>query len=109
MSNQPIEFTSQDVVYLAKLARLALTPEEIKQYAAQLGEILAYVRKLQAITGPDVGAIEQEESAWRPDEVKPWAEVEELVSAAPESQDGLVVVPEVFADSTNDNQINNQT
>ncbi|MBI5370147.1 Asp-tRNA(Asn)/Glu-tRNA(Gln) amidotransferase subunit GatC [Candidatus Uhrbacteria bacterium] len=38
-----------DITHLAKLARLALTPEEIQSYQGQLGSILQYVDTLQEL------------------------------------------------------------
>ncbi len=44
-----------DVRYVADLARIALTDEEIARYEAQLDDVLAYVAKLQEL---DVSAVE---------------------------------------------------
>lgn len=44
-----------DVRYVADLARLALTPEEVAKYDAQLGDILHYVEQLKEV---DVTGIE---------------------------------------------------
>ena len=44
MSEQEI-----DVNYVADLARLELTEEEVSSFSAQLGDILDYVRKLESL------------------------------------------------------------
>lgn len=41
--------SSKDVQYLARLARIELTPEEVQQFTGQLDEILDYVEKLKSV------------------------------------------------------------
>lgn len=41
--------TREDVLKLARLARLSLTDAEVKQYQQELAEILQYVEQLQAV------------------------------------------------------------
>ena len=41
-----------DVKYVAHLARIALTPDEEKKLAAQLGGILGYIEKLKELDVP---------------------------------------------------------
>ncbi len=36
-----------DIKYVAHLARLTLTPEEEKQFGAQLGDVIGYIEKLK--------------------------------------------------------------
>lgn len=47
--------TRDDVLKLAKLARLSLTDDELNEYAKEFTEILQYVEQLQAI---DVSGLE---------------------------------------------------
>lgn len=49
------DLTRDDVLKLARLARLTLTDEEVEQYRAQLSEILKYVEQLQ---NADVAGLE---------------------------------------------------
>lgn len=46
--------TREEVLKLAKLARLALTDEEIDEFAKELSEILQYVEQLQKV---DIGEL----------------------------------------------------
>jgi aspartyl-tRNA(Asn)/glutamyl-tRNA(Gln) amidotransferase subunit C len=41
--------TRDDILKLARLARLSLTAEEIEEYQHELAEILQYVEQLQAV------------------------------------------------------------
>lgn len=43
------DLTRDDVLKLARLARLAITDEEVENYRTQLSEILKYVEKLQKV------------------------------------------------------------
>ncbi len=43
--------TQTDILKLAKLARLDLSPDEIKQFSGEISEILAYVEQLQSVDG----------------------------------------------------------
>jgi len=87
-----------DVKYVAHLARLALTPEEEKQLAAQLGNILGYIEKLREV---DVSGVEATAHAvpmvnvTRPDEVRPSLSHEEALRNAPRKSGGLFIVPKI--------------
>ena len=43
------DLTREDVLKLARLARLRLTDDEVKKYQAELSEILGYVEMLQKV------------------------------------------------------------
>jgi aspartyl-tRNA(Asn)/glutamyl-tRNA(Gln) amidotransferase subunit C len=45
---------SEQVLHIAKLARLGITAEESRKFAKQLSDILAYVEKLNGIKTDDV-------------------------------------------------------
>jgi aspartyl-tRNA(Asn)/glutamyl-tRNA(Gln) amidotransferase subunit C len=87
-----------DVKYVAHLARLALTPQEEKQFGAQLGNVLGYIEKLKEL---DVGGVEPTAHAvpmvnvTRPDEVRPSLPHEEAMRNAPAQANGLFIVPKI--------------
>lgn len=87
-----------DVNYVAHLARLNLTAEESVQLGAQLGQILAYVEKLQEL---DVGGVEPMAHAvplanvTRSDEIKLSLTAEEALGNAPAQANGLFLVPKI--------------
>ena len=87
-----------DVKYVAHLARIELTPEEERQYGAQLGQILAYIDKLNQL---DVSNIEPTAHAvplvnvTRPDEIKPSLPPEEALRNAPKPANGLFMMPKI--------------
>jgi aspartyl-tRNA(Asn)/glutamyl-tRNA(Gln) amidotransferase subunit C len=84
--------------HVANLARLALTAEEKERFAAQLGDVLAYVQQLNEV---DVSGIEPTAHAfpvvnvWAEDVPEPGLSVEDALGNAPEKRDNMFVVPKV--------------
>ncbi|HYG75623.1 MAG TPA: Asp-tRNA(Asn)/Glu-tRNA(Gln) amidotransferase subunit GatC [Planctomycetota bacterium] len=91
--------TPEDVTKVAKLSRLALSAEETQMYTEQLGKILHYVEKLNAV---DTSKVEPMITAaasgnvFRKDEVRPCLKREEALAAAPEQDDEFFRVPPVI-------------
>jgi aspartyl-tRNA(Asn)/glutamyl-tRNA(Gln) amidotransferase subunit C len=87
-----------DLSYVANLARLELSDEDVAMFEPQLQGILSYMEKLDAI---DVSGIEPTAHAnpvlnvTRPDEVRPSLPVEEALRNAPKSANDQFVVPKV--------------
>jgi aspartyl-tRNA(Asn)/glutamyl-tRNA(Gln) amidotransferase subunit C len=87
-----------DVKYVAHLARLALTPDEEKRLAAQLGNILGYIEKLKEL---DVSGVEPTAHAvplvnvTRPDEIRPSLPPGDALRNAPARANGLFIVPKI--------------
>ena len=87
-----------DIQYVAHLARIALLPEQEARLAAQLGDILGYVKKLEEL---DVTGVEPMAHAvplanvLRTDEVQPSIPQEAALANAPKQANGLFVVPKI--------------
>ena len=87
-----------DVSYVARLARLHLTDEEIALFRAQLDDIIGYVRKIQKL---DLAGIEPTSHAhpvhnvFRPDEVKPGLDRDAVLANAPLTAQEQFVVPKI--------------
>ena len=87
-----------DLDRLAELARLALTPEEKARFAAQVGDVIAYISQLKEV---DVTGIEPTAHAYPlfnvlgEDIVRPGLPVEAALGNAPEQRDNMIVVPKV--------------
>jgi aspartyl-tRNA(Asn)/glutamyl-tRNA(Gln) amidotransferase subunit C len=90
--------TNLDVQYVARLARLQLTPEEEQTFGAQLGQVLDYIEKLKQV---DVSGIEPTPhpvpmvNVTRPDEVRPSLPNEAALRNAPARANGLFIVPKI--------------
>ena len=88
-----------DVNYVARLARVSLSPEEARTFGAQLGQILGYIEKLNEL---DVSQVEPTAHAiplvnvTRPDEVRPSLPTDEALRNAPAKANGLFIVPKII-------------
>ena len=85
-----------EVVHFARLARLALTEEELDRFAEQLDAILEAVGKVAKL---DLSEVEPTlhplalSNVWAEDEPRPSLSVEEALANAPESEGGAFRVP----------------
>jgi aspartyl-tRNA(Asn)/glutamyl-tRNA(Gln) amidotransferase subunit C len=87
-----------DLDHVAKLARLALTPEEKAIFSQQLGDVLHHIEQLSKV---DVTGIEPTAHAfpvvnvWADDVARPGLPVEAALQNAPAQRDHMIVVPKV--------------
>lgn len=87
-----------DVRYVAHLARLHLSEEEITTFQSQLTKVLDYVAELNEV---DVSGVEPTAhtnpvvNVLRPDEARPWFTVQEALANAPQSNSDLFIVTKV--------------
>src|SRR5579863_4947488 len=78
-----------DVRYVAKLARLALTDDEVTRFGAQLGDLLEHVDVLAKLDVSKVAATAQvveSRNVERVDETRPCLEREVVLNGAPQRQ-----------------------
>jgi len=91
-----------DVRYVAKLARIALTDDELRTYGAQLADILGHVAALNELDTSDVAATAQvieSRNVSRADDVAPCLPRDEALAGAPRTQAGYIRVPRIIAES----------
>jgi aspartyl-tRNA(Asn)/glutamyl-tRNA(Gln) amidotransferase subunit C len=85
-----------EVVHVARLARLELTDEELDRFAGQLDAILEAVGKVSEL---DLSEVEPTlhplalSNVWAEDEPRPSLEVEEALTNAPDREDDAFRVP----------------
>ena len=83
---------------VAKLARLALTPEEKATYSEQLGNVLHHIEQLSKV---DVSGVEPTAHAfavsnvWQDDIARPGLPADQALRNAPAQRDHMIVVPKV--------------
>jgi len=85
-----------DIAYVARLARLDLSEEELARYGTQLEAILEYAAKVQALPTEGVPPTAHPLSmvnAHRPDEVEGTLDREEVLSQAPDREGAYFRVP----------------
>lgn len=91
-----------DVAKLAKLARLALTDDELDSFAGQLDAILGYVGRIQAVDVTGVaptGNPLRDVNVTRPDTVGFCLTQAEALAQAPSAEDGRFAVPQILGES----------
>jgi aspartyl-tRNA(Asn)/glutamyl-tRNA(Gln) amidotransferase subunit C len=95
------QISRDEVAHLARLARLALTDDELDHYAGQLDAILTHVGQIQAV---DVTGVEPTDNplkavnVTRPDRTAPCLTQQEALAGAPEALDGRFVVPQILGE-----------
>ena len=95
------QISRDEVAHLARLARLALTDDELDSFAGQLDAILEHVRQIQAVDVTDVEATDnplKSVNVTRPDVVEPSLSQEEALSQAPKAVEGRFAVPRILGE-----------
>jgi aspartyl-tRNA(Asn)/glutamyl-tRNA(Gln) amidotransferase subunit C len=94
MKDDPIALVDR----MAALARLALSPQEVRLFARQLAEVLDYAESLQALdlTGVPPMRHAGEGELFRADEPAPGLARSVALDGAPDAEDGLFRVPRVL-------------
>lgn len=94
-----MKITAEEVLHVAKLARLEIEPDSVDQMADQLATILTYVEKLGEVNTGNVSPTSHAialTNAFREDEVRGSLPREEALENAPAKEDGGFVVPKVI-------------
>jgi aspartyl-tRNA(Asn)/glutamyl-tRNA(Gln) amidotransferase subunit C len=92
-----------DVRYVAKLARIALTDDEVTTYGSQLADLLGHVAALERLPTGEVAPTAQVIPAHdveREDVLEPsrWLSREVVLRGAPEAQGAYFRVPRIIAE-----------
>jgi aspartyl-tRNA(Asn)/glutamyl-tRNA(Gln) amidotransferase subunit C len=94
----PGPLTRDDVVHVARLARLELSDEEVSLFTAQLRTVLDHAADVAAL---DLAHLEPSshpipiENVLRPDQVQPCLDRAEVLAAAPSVEDHRFRVPRI--------------
>jgi aspartyl-tRNA(Asn)/glutamyl-tRNA(Gln) amidotransferase subunit C len=94
--------TSADVIHVARLARLALTDDEINQYAIDLAGILTHAQDVASLNTDGVVPTAHPlplVNVFRPDIVRPGADRAEVLAMAPRSESNRFRVPNILGDA----------
>ncbi len=93
--------TRDDAAYVARLARIDLTDEELDLYAGQLAAVLDHAAQVAALdtTGVEPTAHPLPlKNVLRPDEVRPCLDRDEVLAQAPAVEDDRFRVPRILGD-----------
>jgi aspartyl-tRNA(Asn)/glutamyl-tRNA(Gln) amidotransferase subunit C len=91
-----VAISRDDVLHVARLARLALTEEEVERFGEQLSAILEAVGKVAVLDLADVEPTSHPldlANVRAPDEPSPSLPRDEALANAPEREDGFFRVP----------------
>ena len=104
-----MKITRQDVEYVAALAHLALSPEELERMQQQLDAILEYMDKLNELDTTNVPPMAQvlvptksgqaesrPDVAWRADATRSGLTHSEALANAPDTNQAFFKVPKVI-------------
>jgi aspartyl-tRNA(Asn)/glutamyl-tRNA(Gln) amidotransferase subunit C len=84
------------VLHVARLARLELTGDEVERYSGELSKVLDYIEKIEELDLTDVeptSHVVDVENALRADEPRPSLPPDAALAAAPDPADGGFRVP----------------
>jgi aspartyl-tRNA(Asn)/glutamyl-tRNA(Gln) amidotransferase subunit C len=90
-----------DVAHLARLARLAVTDDELDLFATQLDVILGSVARVSEVAAADIPPTSHAvpmTNVYRPDEVVPSLPRDAVLAAAPAVEDDKFRVPRILAE-----------
>ena len=90
-----------EVAHLAKLARLAVTDDELDVFAGQLDQILDSVAKVSEVAAEDVPPTSHAvplTNVFRQDVVVPGLSQQQALAGAPAAEDGRFRVPRILGE-----------
>lgn len=95
--------TIEEVKKIADLAKIRLTPDEEKRHAETISVVFDYMKILNEVNTEGVNPtyeVNDLKNIWREDEIKNCDHRKELLDNMPEKYAGMLVVPGVFENST---------
>lgn len=90
-----------EVAHLAKLARMAVTEEELDVFASQLDHILDAVAKVGEVAHDDIPPTSHAvplTNAFRDDVVRPGLSQDQALAGAPAAEEGRFRVPRILGE-----------
>lgn len=94
-----MELSRDDVMHVARLARLELTPEEVRLFQKQLSDILSHVEKLKELETSSVEPTSHAmplQNVFREDEVRASLPREKVLQNAPDRAENFFRVPKII-------------
>jgi len=91
--------TKDEVLKIAKLARLSLTEAEVESYQTRLGRVLEYIKELSQLKTPAdafVKHVPRDAVNFREDKAVPFGAVKEILKNAPSSEADSFVLPPII-------------
>jgi aspartyl-tRNA(Asn)/glutamyl-tRNA(Gln) amidotransferase subunit C len=95
------DISPSEVAHLAKLARLAVTEDELELFAGQLGVILDSVAQVGEVAADDIPPTSHAvplTNVFRADEVRPSLTPEQALAGAPAAEQDRFRVPRILGE-----------
>lgn len=89
----------KEVIHVAKLARLTLTPREIKKFQKQLSQVLNYIKILKKVKTGKVKPTSQVtglENVFREDKITPSVSQKEALLGSKNTSGGMFKIKAIF-------------
>lgn len=93
------KITHEEIRRIAALANIGLNEDEMSRMAAELNQIVGFVKRLQTVDTSEVPPTDQVtglQDVWRPDEVTSGLSRKELLANAPDKEGGFFKVKRVL-------------
>lgn len=94
-----MQISDEEVLHIAKLARLNLPKNEIQNYKKNLEEILEFADTINKVDTANIGetiGINENYNVFRKDEIIQNSNKDELLSNAPSQDEGMFRIPKVI-------------
>jgi aspartyl-tRNA(Asn)/glutamyl-tRNA(Gln) amidotransferase subunit C len=98
----PTRISPEEVAHVARLARLALTPEELERFTVQLGAVLEHAQDVEALDTAGVPPTAHPlplANVWRDDTVRPSLDRDEVLAQAPDVEADRFRVPRILGEA----------
>jgi aspartyl-tRNA(Asn)/glutamyl-tRNA(Gln) amidotransferase subunit C len=98
----PTRISPEEVAYVARLARLALTPDELERFTGQLGAVLEHAQDVAALDTAGVPPTAHPlplVNVWRDDVVVPGLDRDEVLAQAPAVEAERFRVPRILGEA----------
>ncbi|MGF6906702.1 Asp-tRNA(Asn)/Glu-tRNA(Gln) amidotransferase subunit GatC [Fusobacterium sp. PH5-44] len=96
-----MSLAKEEILHISKLARLKFSDSEVEIIQHELNEILGYIDMLNEVNTENIEALSQinkNVNNLRSDVIRQSLSVEEVMSNAPESDEGAIIVPKVVGE-----------
>jgi aspartyl-tRNA(Asn)/glutamyl-tRNA(Gln) amidotransferase subunit C len=98
----PTRISPEEVAYVARLARLALTPDELERFTGQLGAVLEHAQDVAALDTAGVPPTAHPlplVNVWREDVVVAGLDRDEVLAQAPAVEAERFRVPRILGEA----------
>lgn len=102
MADSGSPLTTADVEHVARLARLALSDEEVESLTGELGSILEHAARVSALDTSDALPTSHPlplRNVLRPDEARQGLDRSDVLGQAPATDDNRFRVPRIFGEA----------